>query len=830
MTDASQDGWYLLCQATRGGEVKQTRDAELRRANGDTLTLRLECTSIAGKGEVEFRVTMTDISDRLESEAVARDNAERLRMAAEATGFGTYEYDPFERCSKWSSQLFEIFGLPEMPKVSLEMYFGMIHPEDRPAVQRCLQQTLDPEGAGSHELEYRIVRPDGQTRWVWDKGVTVFEKRGPLRVPVRVIGTTLDVTEEKQSNEKLRQLNETLDARVAERTHEIQLLAEALANLAEGVVITGDRVDWPVPRILFVNAAVSRITGYAVDELIGRTPRVLIGGRAGREKVVRMREELNAGRAITVELVNYRKDGTAYDAELFVTPLLDETGQRTNFVCIYRDITARKQAERVTRQNERRMRAILASLQAHIAVIDRSGTVVAVNPAWEAFAKENDGVLERCGVGTNYLDVCRSTTGELAEQASQVASGLQAILDRKEMDFSIEYPCHSSTEQRWFLLQATPLRDGTGGAVVSHTNISARVQSELAREQERAFSESMIDTAQQVILMLDLQGRVIRMNAFMEELTGWRLEQVKGCDFFDTFLPERNRQSSRELFQRSIHGQSTRGNISPILTKDGREREIEWYDATLTDQTGQVSGLLCLGVDVTERQLLQREVLEIASQEQRRIGLELHDNTQQQLTGLTLLAQSVAGSLSAMAGSKQDQGTFDRDHLKSLLGKAKLLQSELQKTAQQVNQLSRGLIPVEVDAHGLLSSLRELARQVDGTDQIECSFQGDDSLQVADNYIATHLFRIAQEAVTNAVKHSRANRIRISLEKADANIVLRVIDNGIGIEDNDFSPAGMGLRIMRYRSSSIGGSLAINQAEDGGTEVVCSVFAGQRAI
>ena len=476
------------------------------------------------------------------------------------------------------------------------------------------------------------------------------------------------------------------------------------------------------------------------------------------------------------------------------------------------------------------MRAILASLQAHIAVIDRSGTVVAVNPAWKAFAKENHGVLESCSVGANYLEVCRSAAGEFSDQALQVAAGLQAILDGKESGFSIEYPCHSPSEQRWFLLEATPLSDGTGGAVVSHTNISARVQSELARERERELSESMIDTAQQVILMLDRQGRIIRMNAFMEELTGWRLEQVKGCDYFDTFLPERSRVSIRDLFQLAIQGQRTRGNIGPILTKDGREREIEWYDATLSDQAGQVSGLLCLGIDVTERQLLQREVLEIAEQEQRRIGLELHDNTQQQLTGMTLLAQSVVGGLDAILGLDKTHAEFDRTRLSTLRGKAKLLQAELQKAAQQVHQLSRGLIPVEVDAQGLLSSLRELVRLVDRTERIDCSFQGDDSLHVADNYIATHLFRIAQEAVTNAVKHSRASRIRVSLEKVNANVVLRVIDNGVGIEDKDFSPVGLGLRIMRYRSNSIGGSFAINQTEDGGTEIVCSVFAGRRLI
>jgi signal transduction histidine kinase len=268
----------------------------------------------------------------------------------------------------------------------------------------------------------------------------------------------------------------------------------------------------------------------------------------------------------------------------------------------------------------------------------------------------------------------------------------------------------------------------------------------------------------------------------------------------------------------------TRGNVNSIVTKDGREREIEWYDAPLTDSGGQLIGLLCMGIDVTERQLLQREVLEIAAEEQRRIGQELHDNTQQQIHGLTLLAQNVAQGLNAIRPVE----TLDPDRFENLRKNATQVQHGLQEAARQVNLLARGLIPVEIDAQGLKSSLQELASQISRTGNTACIFDATDAVEIDDNYVSTHLFRIAQEAVTNSLKHSRASRIEISLAQADERIILKVIDNGAGFDPDQLTQSGMGLRIMEYRANSIGASLTIDAAVGGGTEVVCSVFAGKR--
>ena len=132
--------------------------------------------------------------------------------------------------------------------------------------------------------------------------------------------------------------------------------------------------------------------------------------------------------------------------------------------------------------------------------------------------------------------------------------------------------------------------------------------SEEALRHERDFAQGLVNTAQAIVLTLDTESRIIHFNPYMEEISGYHLEEVKGKDWFTTFLPERNREKTRELFLTAISDIQTRGNIDAILTKDGQERDIVWYDKTLKDSSGNVIGLLTIGQDITERKRLEENL------------------------------------------------------------------------------------------------------------------------------------------------------------------------------------------------------------------------------
>lgn len=154
------------------------------------------------------------------------------------------------------------------------------------------------------------------------------------------------------------------------------------------------------------------------------------------------------------------------------------------------------------------------------------------------------------------------------------------------------------------IVSVAPVLDESGafrGTIAVFADVGALKQAQEALRSERDFAEGLIETAQAIILLLDVEGRIVRFNPYMEEISGYSLEEVKGKNWFTTFLPERDRHCIRDVFARSLKGIQTRGNTNPIVAKDGREREIEWHDTVLKDDQGEPAALLCIGHDVTER-------------------------------------------------------------------------------------------------------------------------------------------------------------------------------------------------------------------------------------
>jgi signal transduction histidine kinase len=158
---------------------------------------------------------------------------------------------------------------------------------------------------------------------------------------------------------------------------------------------------------------------------------------------------------------------------------------------------------------------ILDTLGAHIAVLDRSGRIIAVNRAWSQFALDNDGLPEQTGVGTNYLHVCERAKGHDTEDAGKSFAGLQAVLDGSQPEFRLEYPCHSPTERRWFLLHASPLRCPSGGVVTTHLTITERKLAEEAVRQSAVELTSSNEELRRLAAELEEMARS-RQRAYQE--------------------------------------------------------------------------------------------------------------------------------------------------------------------------------------------------------------------------------------------------------------------------------------------------------------------------
>ncbi|MGA2554983.1 MAG: response regulator [Verrucomicrobiota bacterium] len=277
-------------------------------------------------------------------------------------------------------------------------------------------------------------------------------------------------------------------------------------------------------------------------------------------------------------------------------------------------------------------------------------------------------------------------------------------------------------------------------------------------------------------------------------------------------------KTDTELFGGEVADRLTQIKARVLLTGAALRQEISrtaggeqhFYDLTVEpvrDGQGQITGITGAAMEVTERKRLEEQILQISEMEQRRIGQDLHDGICQHLAGIELKSQSLAQTLEKKAKGPAAQAEQIARHVREVIGQAR--------------SLARGLSPFIVEAEGWVPALRELAAHTEELFNVKCTFHNDRPVAIADPAAATHLYRIAQEAVANAIKHGKASAVEISLTHAKDKIILAITDNGTGFKPAAPAGTGMGLRTMQYRSGRIGAILLVQAPAEGGTKIVC---------
>ena len=216
---------------------------------------------------------------------------------------------------------------------------------------------------------------------------------------------------------------------------------------------------------------------------------------------------------------------------------------------------------------------------------------------------------------------------------------------------------------------------------------------------------------------------------------------------------------------------------------------------------------VALTEEMAKREMLEKELLAVSEREQRRIGHDLHDSLCQHLTGTALACQVLGDKLDAMGLPE----AADAGHVVTLVEEGITL----------ARSLARGLAPVELGAEGLMAALRELAKNASERFKVNCTFEAPEFVPIDDPSTAIHLFRIAQEAISNAIKHGRATCIVIALSVSPGGVRLSITDDGVGLAEPLPVTQGMGLNIMRHRSAIIGASFDIRRIGCG-TRVQCT--------
>jgi PAS domain S-box-containing protein len=406
----------------------------------------------------------------------------------------------------------------------------------------------------------------------------------------------------------------------------------------------------------------------------------------------------------------------------------------------------------------------------------------------------------------------------------------------------------------YVMLTASPIFDGAGervGLVLGVRDITERkrVREELLRERE--FEKSLVETAQAIILMLDPEGRIVRFNPFMEEISGYRLEEVAGKDWFTTFLPEREHKRIGDVFDEALQDVKTRGTINPIIIKDGRERMIEWSNTRLFDPEGEIIGVLAVGKDITEHFEADQALKEYSERLEQMVEERTRDLGEVQER---LLRQQKLAALGQMAGGVAHEL---RNPLSVISNAVYYLKSNLmradEKVGEYLNIIDTELYHSEKIISDLLefSSVKEPNRKaVSANDIIQNVFGKNPtpreitiSINLPEDLpklyvdpqqieqVFGNLFTNAYQAMMPDIMQSRGEEGVLTIEgrEDEGDVLLSVRDNGCGIPEASmeriFLPLfttkpqgiGLGLVISKNLIEANGGRIEVESVQDEGS-------------
>jgi PAS domain S-box-containing protein len=561
------------------------------------------------------------------------------------------------------------------------------------------------------------------------------------------------------------------------------------------------------------NPGSERLFGYAPDEIIGRSMNRLLSRQQITAKRARhcLAEAAKSGR-YEEEGSWVRKDRSKFWGQGVGIILPPNPGSNRGFAIVVRDLAARAQAE----EDRRFVSSFIENSEDAIIGKSLAGKIL----SWNAAAQCLFGYTQKEIFGRSITKLIPKD--RIAEERSILSrlrrhgrvdnyETVRICKDGKLIDVSISL---------------SPIRGADGrmvGAYKIARGITARKQAEDALRQSEQLMRAILDTAADAIITIDERGFIRSVNSATEQLFGYTAAELVAKNVnrlmpepfhreHDQYLRNYCKTEERKIIGigREVTGQRKNGTTFPM--------HLSVSEVRLKDQrlfTGIVH-------DLTERRRLERQVMEAAVEEQRRIGQDLHDGLCQDLVGIAFSIDAVARNFTSQADGES---------------RVKLAAS-VREAAAQARQLAHGLNPVDLKAGGLSAALENLAAKVTDSFSVCCTFDWDQASHVWEDITATHLYRIAQEAVSNAIKHGEASNVQISLAKRGASLVLSVIDNGKGMPkavidsvkrgvaftgSNKKLQTGMGLQTMHYRARVIGGTFTVIPHKGRGTSISCTI-------
>jgi PAS domain S-box-containing protein len=511
-------------------------------------------------------------------------------------------------------------------------------------------------------------------------------------------------------------------------------------------------------------------------------------------------------------------DGRMLDVWLTITPVLDESRKRVALSTTERDITAsnrardklqqlndkleQKVADRTAllQRREDEFRALADNVPAMFSYLDTDQHYRYVNRRYEEFW------------GRRAAEIIGKSAEELLGPTAYASARpyIEKVLAGTPVTH--ENVLENAGGKAFMQVSLVPDIDSEGtvrGFFTLVNDISELKYAEQALHEREERLRVIVDTAPDAIISINSDGLIMEFNDAAEMIFGYSADETLGHNI-TMLMPSPYREEHNDYISRYLNtGESTvfcqRREVVG-LRKNGTTFPMDLTVSEIDD----IGIFVGIARDISAKRRLEKEVAKASTYEQERIGQEIHDGLGQRLTGVSLLATTLRNELI--------------EHELAEAETAKEIVEQLHQAIHEVRTIAHGLSPLPLMLGGLEDALARLADDTQFTTGIDCRFhsQVSETPLIEDRTVAMQLYRIAQEAVHNAVKHAHARTITLALDVKDGLPELVIEDDGVGIQLDDDAGEGIGLRIMRYRASIVGCNLTIESVPDRGTCIRCS--------
>lgn len=579
--------------------------------------------------------------------------------------------------------------------------------------------------------------------------------------------------------------------------------------------------------ITYWNNAAERIYGWSAAEVIGRNVLDVTPAETVHAEAASMMERLRRGERWSGEFCVKRKDGTSFLAFVTNSPIVNEEGKLAGVIGISMDISDQKNTEEELRQSHQRFELVSRASSDTIWDWDiTSGSL------WVS-----DAFFRKYGYPkTPTLTLSDWDSHIHPEDRERVVRSLLAAVEQRASSWEEEFRfvhANGSTSYvvaRGFLVcneQGTPVRMVCSMVDVTTLKLAELDQRYLAEEREKLLHQLRLQFERMPIgyVLADHNFRIVEWNPSCEKIFGFTRAEVLGRSPFDLVISPSLKPFIHEFIDKLKTGKETLTAINENLTKDGRTILCEWFDTPLFDDHGNYTGMIAMVQDITERRLAEESLRKsniqlrnlsaylqsVREQERKHIAREIHDELGQELTALKMQAAIIQKAIVKL------EGTVPKAELLELTNSLTAMADTSIKT---VRRIATELRPDVLDKVGLIDALKWQAQEFEKRTGAQCIFLSRiDEWDFPDN-VATALFRIFQEALTNVSRHAAATRVAAELSLREGWVEFRIEDNGRGITKEQIeNTSSLGLVGLVERARLLGGTATILGVPGAGTTI-----------